>query len=513
MRLNDTKKSFPIVIDQITEAHNLLDALLKQFSSERGTDKKKDIESFDQMIDYQNRINSRLGKLWIIYKKEVEQYHIDKRLPGSDGPDSNDAGDDDSDISSVGSNDSDNSSVGSNDSGNDSDSSSDSGNDSVGGDSDYDHEADRLNNTYDIEADQMYLASNSYTPPAVNPDPRFIPVYKDSYYVVLSNQSEDGFVFAHPYGIPTMEGLVHASYFDPSTKRDPALGTGKIYMIRPDYSYEAIEDLNEPEYLPLIKGERYIVLTDINPYGEFLGKQVGTDVEGMINKKSLDPKTEKNYNVERYAGKYYMALEDFPAEFDGQMNVEAGVNYYLLEILENGWGLVTDGESNMATIPLDFLNEVGVDPIEQKVTPIKGFTYLYFGNPEGMFVKYNGDNEYYVYDDDTTMMIYDTKALMEIEADDTAIVIKANEPGPDQTDIDDFNYNNELLTSVGDKIVILDYSYDEDGDFKDSEFLYAENLNNGKVGWVPVNTLKYQRVDKNDDRMSFKSDDSNDWEF
>jgi hypothetical protein len=454
MRLNDTKKSFPIVIDQITEAHNLLDALLKQFSSERGTDKKKDIESFDQMIDYQNRINSRLGKLWIIYKKEVEQYHIDKeRLPGSDGPDSNDAG------------------------GNDSDSGSVSG---PSGDS----------KNSQVEYGYMYLANSDFVP---TPDyPEYIQLFKDSFYVAVNEPNDAGEFTTHPYGQPTNQGVAHESYFDLTTKRKPEDGAGIIKKIRPDYSYVAVEDVvdDSGRYLNLTKDKRYNVMSDVNEdNGDFVVRDPEAGVEGLSNVKYFNVNSEEGINVVRYVGKYYIALEDFPGQEEGDLDVYGGKQYYLLDMDENGWGLVTDEESGkMANIPLSFLNEVGVDPVEEKKNFIPGFTYVYLNeNEEGKYIEYIGDNKFAYHDDhDNTFEIDNIEDVVEVEAGDNAIVVIANNPA----NFDEFDPAINLETEVGDVLEILDYSYDPDGDFKDSYFFYVEN-EKGETGYVPIPQLVY----------------------
>jgi hypothetical protein len=84
--LGGTTKTIPEIVEQITQASEYFDLVLGQFIESRmnrDTDKgyygEEGMDYLKKIVEYQNRINNRIGKLWMVYKKEVKAYHKERR--------------------------------------------------------------------------------------------------------------------------------------------------------------------------------------------------------------------------------------------------------------------------------------------------------------------------------------------------------------------------------------------------------------------------------------------------
>lgn len=84
--LGGTKKTIPELINQINHGSELMEQALVHFlemRTKRDVDKgyygPDGLDYLKQMVTIQNRINNRIGKLWIVYNNEVKLYHKNRR--------------------------------------------------------------------------------------------------------------------------------------------------------------------------------------------------------------------------------------------------------------------------------------------------------------------------------------------------------------------------------------------------------------------------------------------------
>lgn len=84
--LGGTKKNIPELIDQIAKTDDLLEKVLMKLlearvdrDNNKGYYNEEGSSYLKKAVEYQNRINNRIGKLWIAYKKEVKLYHKEHR--------------------------------------------------------------------------------------------------------------------------------------------------------------------------------------------------------------------------------------------------------------------------------------------------------------------------------------------------------------------------------------------------------------------------------------------------
>lgn len=83
--LGGTTKTIPELVEQIGHASEYVDLAIDDFLEARmNRDKDKSyygeegLGYLKKLVEYQNRINNRIGKLWIVYNKEVKNYHRDR---------------------------------------------------------------------------------------------------------------------------------------------------------------------------------------------------------------------------------------------------------------------------------------------------------------------------------------------------------------------------------------------------------------------------------------------------
>ena len=80
--LGGTTKTIPELVEQILDTNKLLEDSLQSFGVSRDN-RDNDPEYYGnggsqhlkKVVEYQNRVNNRIGKIWVLYKNEVKDYH------------------------------------------------------------------------------------------------------------------------------------------------------------------------------------------------------------------------------------------------------------------------------------------------------------------------------------------------------------------------------------------------------------------------------------------------------
>jgi hypothetical protein len=257
--LGGTKKTVPQLVEQMRLINKLLEQSLIMFlearkssDTDRGYYGEGGSMYLKKAVEYQNRMNNRIGKLWIVYKHSVDAYKKVKALPDA-----------------------------------------------------------------------------TRKPP---PDPPIPSTTPDA--------------TRKPPPDPPIPSTT------PDTTTQPILEVGEYYIAEVNFKATTENEID------LVMGNNYYLHENNNPWAdvthETSGQRGYAPLAYLSNIRAIRPLEE---------GKYYKAIEDFVKKEEAEINLKEGNIYYVTDTsLKDNWVVVTDNSSNEnGRVPIDFLSPYPID--------------------------------------------------------------------------------------------------------------------------------------------------------
>lgn len=340
--LGGTKKTFEEIISQIIQANTLFDTSLTKFVDirmNRDTDKayygEEGLEYLKKLVGYQNRINNRIGKLWLVYKMEVKEYHKERREKvDSEFPDP----------------------------------------DSIepklerpstppkleppSEDSTTPKPSKKLKPGYSYVATEDFVADSSDE----------INLTEGKRYIVLDLEGpyNNGWIYVRDPET-NEENYAPEDFFDVDSelKQDTGGSDIEIEPLKENHSYIAIKNYESklPNVISLTKGERYLMLENESGNMWIRVRDLSNGDEKLAPYDMFDPTTGMNETVQtRETDKYYIAKFDFEAEHDDELSLTQGKQYILKDVINSDWSSVQDPiTEKTGLVPNVYLSETPYD--------------------------------------------------------------------------------------------------------------------------------------------------------
>lgn len=251
--------------------------------------------------------------------------------------------------------------------------------------------------------------------------------------------------------------------------------------IVPHYAYQALDDFNaeNENELDMTKGRYYYVMNiDPSTSDWALVKDI-TDYEkdGYVPTNLLDERTK--YEV-RHVGFFYKAENDFDPEGPYELKLTTGENYFINDILDNGWSLVSDKDGNEGLVPTNYLSE-RTNSNSDEIRFLQNFYYI--DTNTNKIVKYLHDDVFEELIDGT-----EYKPLTEnIEKILPGTILKA---------IYDFNAIKEDEISLKENIeyYILEYIYNNEYNAEWADWIKVYDYSTGEEGYAPISFFDLENV-------------------